>query len=616
VWYWLSGLTSGEPLGVVAIYRHGDDIGYYPLIRSLSQLHLGDDGLLEMDGQYPISFSHLPLLLHAIALRTLGIGGLGVADIIVIALYYGCVCLLLRELDVKSPIREALAFVVVCCASSFINKCLIALGASDVVQLWDYRIPRPFVTNVFMVICMVVLLRVFGRDRWRHIQSWIALGLALAAVQQSDTWTGFALGLCAATGFVSLLVRHAAARQWRILGYAGIACVVFVAAMTPFILQRVFEHPDVPRRLGVFAVSRWPPLFRLPSLKLLIALPVAAGLLTVLSRKHRGSRPPIGFLWAPVAGFTCAVLAAPVSTFALGKTVQPYHFGEVIETFFSYAMLVYAAHLLQLLGAWIADSDAHWLRDARVVLSHGKVKAAVVVAFACALVPVPLDLWRQATRETRHIRKDFAEYASLPSYRRDFTALVRELKRIQYAPCEVLGTFDWQLWSWWTALEGRHVFITDPFASGAPDTEIERRLAQLCAQINMTPEDFRSFILRRYVNHFWLGHQKYQASAMHTFAPLTHYSPELRRQIQSTSSNWNLAVPDDEQDRLVQLYIATKGAGDRRPADRLDLIVLTNDDSLRSALPKSDRYDLVYQNDIFRVFKVRNEGIHRVVEGR
>ena len=100
--------------------------------------------------------------------------------------------------------------------------------------------------------------------------------------------------------------------------------------------------------------------------------------------------------------------------------------------------------------------------------------------------------------------------------------------------------------------------------------------------------------------HFWLGCSKYQASKAHTFAPLWDYPEDVRARIAGSSifSSFNVALPLTTRQRLAALYdeLALPAA------ERLDLIVLTKDESLAAFAPSPKESSLVFENDVFRVW--------------
>ena len=120
----------------------------------------------------------------------------------------------------------------------------------------------------------------------------------------------------------------------------------------------------------------------------------------------------------------------------------------------------------------------------------------------------------------------------------------------------------------------------------------------------MSPADFVTFARRSYVNIFWIGCAKYQASKAFTFSPLDDYDEVDRAKIATTTifDNFAVALPRSQQARLSRVFEEV----DLTHLDRLDLIVLTKDESTVGFAPSSVAFDLVFENAVFRVWSRRS----------
>jgi hypothetical protein len=195
-----------------------------------------------------------------------------------------------------------------------------------------------------------------------------------------------------------------------------------------------------------------------------------------------------------------------------------------------------------------------------------------------------------------------SEWKALVNYRTDFVAVIKELSKKEYRDCKILGTFDPQLSSWWISFKHGYAYIADPFITTVSDAEIESRLIYFCKVVGMNAEDFRSFVNRFYVNAFWLAHNKYQASQAYTFAPIWDYEESMQKKIKETSilDSWRIAIPTSEQRRLVNQFNIKDAQDNNR---RLDLVILTSDESLKDFTPPEDTFVFRYSNSTFRVWK-------------
>jgi hypothetical protein len=151
-------------------------------------------------------------------------------------------------------------------------------------------------------------------------------------------------------------------------------------------------------------------------------------------------------------------------------------------------------------------------------------------------------------------------------------------------------------------LGGGCSFLADPFLSVVPDVEIETRLLSLCKLVGMSDEELGAFVNRPYVNIFWLGHAKYQACAAHTFAPLGEYSDAEKESIRKAGvfGAFNVIVPSGERKRLTNAF---QGLDAQNLGRRLDVVVLTKDESLAGKSVTDRAFSPVYENGTFRVWR-------------
>lgn len=601
--FWLIGLTTDDPMSVVAMYRYGDS-NYFPLLRGLADLELGETLVLEHHGQNVQTSPFLPLALHALCFKALGIWGIALADVVVSVAYYAVLNMLLRTAMVRSPVREVLALSVSCRLIEFVFQ----LGFYSP-HLWGYRIPRPFITEIVLVLCLVFLIRLFVlRDRQTGL-TWGLFGLTFAALLQSNIFSVTTVGICTGAGFLYLWVFCPQLRGRRFFANAGIFAAVAVIASFPLLMQRLLEHPDVSRRFGVFPVSRSSPLFIFGWMLYLVPVALGYGLLMLALQKwgrasKRQRQKMIGFF---AAVCVAAYAAMPLSSLLLGQSIQHHHFRRQLNVIISYTGLLYGAYAIQILWGILAISGNQLIITMRRWFSNHVLRVATVFVFVGGALFLSGHLHLSHHHASHQVRVRYDESGSLTPYRRDFSALIQELMDQTYADCEVLGGFDNLLLAWWVTFQGRHVFLPNACLTTLLDKEIERRLALLCAGINMTGPEFRQFINRRSIIILWLGCYKYQATTAYTFAPLSEYSPEDQERILASSGmEWQVIVPPKELERLERMYNQLRSQP--MPDDRLDLIVLTNDDNFRRFAPAPERFRMMYENPTFRVYRAMTVG--------
>lgn len=599
--YWLISWWQhyGAPLSSIVMYRVGD-INYYPLISGLSRFNFGETMLFELKGTGISSFPFGAIFIHSLFYRFFNLFGFILVDVLVAIVYYMTLVALLKLLKISSILRGVASLLVVS----------RAVGYGSGLHFWGWRIPRPFITELFLLLCLYFILSlIYSQKRIKGIQSWIFLGISTAALLQSDLYSLIMIAICIFLLLLYTLVRYRNLRTYIIRG-SSIFFIATVICSIPFLFQRLFENPDVPRRLGLFPIDRTKPFFLdFLSYGFRFLVVFLFGLMLIKLFQHFYKRRDksykiigVYFLW-----FMCVIayIALPISCILLGKGIQLYHFDELMQKMFVITIYIFCLYVFDLIVT-IFSNKARQLKLSRT-LNNGFEKSIIVVVVFCSILYTAKTAYYLSGKNT-HMRSDFIEWRSLTNYRTDFVALIKKLSKKDYADCKVIGTFDHQLCSWWTSFKQGYSFLGDPFVTTASDDEIESRLIVLCKIIGMDPEDFQSFFNRHYVNHFWLGHNKYQASGAYTFAPIWDYGERDQKVIREETNlnnwrrTWHLAIPKSEQRRLVNQY-NIESIKDNIP--KLDLIVLTNDESLKGFMPPQDMFVLSYTNSTFKVWKLR-----------
>ena len=434
-----------------------------------------------------------------------------------------------------------------------------------------YRIPRPFITEIHFVACMALCLWILGRPEARQpldLGRWEFSGSA--AARRFPRLPGDGSG------------NNSPGRREHCYEFRGLAgfgrCLVtcgalFLATSSVFWVQRFEENPDVPRRLGMFAVPRgqmWQLGEGATLQKCLEAAAFLAGFSFLMRRVWK--QPSHGIRTLALA--CLAILAYEaifVLGFALGKGIQLYQFVDRLTGIVSYCWIALLGYLIESfcvlvitlpLGKWTGRLER---------LAPAGLKALVL---GVAIAGILLSFHEKRMRpNVQHMRLNL--YPELTHYRDDFAAMTAELSRPEYAGYRVLATLDHQVFAWWVAFHKGYTFVPDPFSTTVPDAEIERRIAWFLRDMNVSTATFEEFLHSRMFRTMWLGHDKYQCSKAYQFAPLEDYDPSALEAYQKSSvlDSWVQAVPLSEQRRLVHLFEGSPGSAELGDHPRLDLIV-------------------------------------------
>ena len=278
----------------------------------------------------------------------------------------------------------------------------------------------------------------------------------------------------------------------------------------------------------------------------------------------------------------------------LGKTVQPFQFLDRDGRVLLFTLIIFGSYAIQRLQPQLTGyAQRFTAQPARLILP-------IILAIALAF---NLKEANALTQANSHMRADFEEWGKLKNYRSEFVALTQELQKPSYRDRPVMGTFDIQPYVWWVGFNQGRSFLPPAPLTTVDDAVIEQRLAQFCRLLGMAPEQYFNVINRRLTQIFWLGHNKYQASGAHTYAPINDYFPADQAAIANTGilNSQNVILPISEQRRLLQQYLRTE----IKELPQLDIIVLDRDSLTLGLEIKDNRFIKTYENGIFQVWIAR-----------
>jgi hypothetical protein len=604
--YWIrSFLTERQlPLAVRVMFRPGGDPQYFPLIRALGRLNLGEPVLAESYGRGAGAFPYASLSLHGLTCALFGAAGFPVADGLAALLYFAVLGAFLRLAGIPRVWAAVTAGLV---ATGVVTGLWIQLiGTAGLLPgatypfYWGNRLPRPLVSETLALLVAAVAIRLAGTPaRSLSVRAWAGAGAALAVLLQADFHAAVTFGTLLAVLLAAALVERRRLDATAIRA-PGAFLLGLLLAGWPFVVQQLLVHPDVPRRLGAFVVSRarplWDPGIELPRFWNLLAMTGLTCLIVPALPCGPGEGRAVRRLLAAAGAAVIAFFALPLSCVLLGRTIQPYHFVDRWQRISGYALLA--------LGLWLGRGllfliRTRWTGAWPPCLFARAFTPAVVLA---AL----LGMGRQLVREyavplpSTAPRTDFARYAAIPAYKERFAELCRELAGDRHRRARTLATLDHHVFVYWTAFAGRFAAVPDPFSTFAPDRELEDRLLSFLDLLGVPPDRLATILTEPSTLIFFLSHDKYQASRAHHFAPLAAYPDDVQRSIRSSSiyASWQVALPRAELDRLV------RRAGELASARRTepDLIVLGPPELSAGLLPPSDRYRLDFRNDAFQLW--------------
>lgn len=587
-----------DPLELLVCLRYGD-ADYLPLIKAVSQGSLHETIVYEAQGLGLLPLPIAGALLHAILLRLFGPAGFIVADVLVGCAFYLAAYALLRAVKVRS----VLAAVVSVLAALSCQFDLSWLEINFELLLWDLRLVRPFVTNVFLLLCLAGLLGNLVGGVWRSRRGWAFIGVVFALLLQSSTYEAFTIAYAVPLVFVYLWVFERGRRR-ELCVWAAVFAIVALAASTPFLIQYATDNADLDRRCGFFPVPRFPPPWHpmgWQQFLWMVVIPTVPTVALLRWRRPDGWRSRVTVIGGTTVLSVLAYFGLPLSALFLGRTVQQYHFIFAFFAFSSYHLTLMVTCVASTL--WEAYCRSR-RGPSRLVLflESPAAKRAGIVLLAVAVIVTSVNLHLTYNRKLIH-RPTAKEDQHQSLQRQDLRMLMAELARRRDQGENVLATYDRTVHNLWVTFHDGFVFHPMYSYTALPDAELERRLMIAGKLLAMDRQSFLHFLFEWSTTVLWLGGAKYEVTKLHAFAPPEEYPEATQAAMRRATvyTGWTACIPMNELRRMLQQYDAVELAAEKMP--RLDLLVLRKDASLEPFSPPPARFELAYENDTYRLYR-------------
>ena len=262
--YWVGAwhFHPDESWATLAMYR-GKDMQSFPIMSNLAHSGFGEPSLFESHNQGLLSERYVPWALHAALFRLFGGMGFFVADLILTPLRFALMFLLLRRSGVGRALAIAVSAVLTCSVTGDFGQLTGAVPGIPIL-FWGLRIPRPYVSELFLLGTLVPAL-IIGRgireDARTGVWPWLICGTSAGLLLQSDFYAGTGLGI-GLFGILALAAwRVNGERRVRLVRGSVIAAVSCAVILLPMVIQTLHLNPEGPVRLGLFTVPRTHPFF-------------------------------------------------------------------------------------------------------------------------------------------------------------------------------------------------------------------------------------------------------------------------------------------------------------------------------------------------------------------
>lgn len=633
-WYWISSLwlADGASFAELMLYRPGGDAQLYPIIRSLSRFNLGDPVDALRYGEGIVSFPVFILLPHALACAALGPAGYVLTDALMPWCYFLAAQMLLRQCHCGLRASVALAALMATGGLHELGQTAARLyffvlhhglgvsiwhqGWPNLAELTIYgpRIHRPQVTEIFLVLALYLLVRLWCEPRRPTAAHGLLLGAVLGLLFQGDLYAVAALGLLAIAVFLRASARERWRAPWEFVagGFGGALLVGWMV-----IVQRLTEHPDIAGRFGLVDYTRWP-LLLLPRFGWLVrvgAIVLLAGFVRWVARRHKDNSPFIELrtragelaVFLPLL-MLAAAFAQPIQILLTGKAIQTYHYYHNLAVFYSYGAVILLSVLVRVLVE-------------RFQLAHGALGGRPRWRRALLVVVLVVGAWLGTDTARRHHRmsahpqgasaycQPWAQYGD--RYRpalRELDEALREYPAMRQA--RTFATYNQDVFILLTAFHDKRAFNPDAFASTLGDEELEDRLMTAGLWFQLATNNFHPWLSQYHILNGFLGCNKYRFASDYRFSPDPHDYPQEKLEhfkdpLIPLQDGWILILPNSEGRRLTAKYMSRPPRLEVDSPILPDLLVLCPKYLERPDVfaPHPALYGMIFENEVFTVYQ-------------
>ncbi len=626
----------------IVMYRPGGDNQVWPVITALSHFNLGDPTDSIHYGEGVAGFHAVILLPYALAFAVFGPAGYMIADALLSWCYFVAAAMLFRRWGLGTLGSISLSSALTTSSLQFLLQKISDVPARIITLCkhgmaeWDFpniftlnifgdRVPRPMPTEIFLVLILYFLSRLWLEHRLVSAKRGIAIGVLMGLLVQGDPYSFAAAGLL----LLALIVRTTALRHgrlpWRfcVAGLAGAALSGWY-----LIVQFLFQHPDSAARFGLAKYSR-SKILLLPGygpwLRLFVVIGFALVVRWIIRRCQMKFKAPVrsdqpldpvtasnsspasGFAEASAMAFFAVVavaaawLAQPVQLLLLGKGAQIFHYLYfTLPIFYSFCVILLMVQLFKVLNLaeWISSGEKPRTKPHRVaaLLSGGALAITLVIGLEDSLDSMmfsglsrrEISPWSTVGNEfrpaLRALDKEFRENPSLKSTR-SIAAICQEVNFLL------------------TAFHDKRAYLPDNAFTTLSDDELENRLCEVAKLSQMKPEEFSALIRHQYIMNFWLGCAKYWCASDYKFAPEADYEAHWLEAVRQMprQSPFTLVLPISEFRRIMEKYIQIIN----RPSDTSqypDAVIMSVVLSDQNITLDANLYRETYTNKVFKVY--------------
>ena len=588
---WVNGF---EGFDVLAIYRSNvGDIQYFQAIEAVSKFNIREVNIFENLGHGVQGFPIMSLLIYSVLFKIFGAIGFVIADIFIYYTFFCLLILLFRIIGAGRFLSLIIALIV--CSSLIENIVMFVLPEHFQwsFRLWGMRIPRPFVTELFIVSTMCLNIY-FIKSKVESKILFFLTGISIAILTNMDLFAGFQFILIQMfilfVNIKSFDFKTLSKRVfWSVFG--------FFLFILPFLIQQSYLTNEISTRNGIIALTSLNQALHLiidiKSYLFVEIIMIISFFIIVYFLNYKIFRSDENrrvYIYLSIL-LLISVFSAFLFSIITGKVVHPHQNIDRLDRYLTYSVLF----ILVFIMIFIQKANKFVNENTAIISKRESANILILILVVC-FVKIGFSAKKNAFYSEHLTPANF----KIDNYRKNFAKLVVELKRINSNKPLVLGTFDHQVRVYWQTFCHQYSYLPDMFCSTIPDTIVDNRFVNFTKILGIDSANFNRLIEKPSTIVFALPGFKYIANSSYQYSSICDYTKDEIKQIQQTNVfDINIVLPISYKYKLTDNYIKSGSV----PVGELDYIVLQKDDVLDS-IRKIEGAELIYKNDVFRLYKM------------
>jgi hypothetical protein len=520
-----------------------EDFLYFPFVINLSEINFKPDYLKAglISGMLPIpTYS---IIVHSLLYKIIGSYSFLVLELFFFFAFIYLLVKIFQEIgfDLYQTIIALLILIIFLSINSYL-KLFYNFPYLSILNLFEYRFPRPLVTSSFFLLGFLFILK-FYKIRQKSL-FFIYLGIIFAINFSSMIYNFIILS----TLFLIIFIKKNIDNKFNnILEESKkimLTAIFFLFFSSPFLFTYFFSEKDYLGRIGIidldfdqkFYLLKYI-LIKLSSIQFLTAFIFLNLLYFFLRKKYFFEKKILNFIYIY---FLSSILSLILFVIVTPAITEIYHLINLVAMTMILVILIFLVMVLIIL---FNNYFPNLLRKNIIFLLFFNLFFIILINFFIFSNIKNKDL----------------------NFRKDLILLNMYLSKI--SNLDSLLTFNTKLQVWWLLKNKKYLKSVDSIISPEKDLSLEENFFQNMIFLKVPPSNFDIMLKNnkigwRYNNDLvkYLSFYKYQANSLVTFNNSIDFDSDVLNFIKLSSPLYTMqiAIPNSERKRLVTSYINAK----------------------------------------------------------